>query len=169
MSKTAGGRYYTDYIDPILPSQCREVWLQFHNPARPDAEIDKDGDTLTGKWLLYREPDAVDELWPRLKESTHHGRLGVSMKATTAANPGREAGGLICVYTQDWRDIADIRRVLSELRSLGIADKLYYKADAQTLRGLSGSIYCSPRSTALEVTAKGKVWYGQSGVPVPAL
>jgi hypothetical protein len=89
------------------------------------------------------------------------------MKATTPVNPGREGEGLICIYTQDWRDVEDVRRVIGELRALGITDRLYYKADAQTLQGMSGSVYCSPRDTALELTTKGRQWFRENGIPFP--
>lgn len=169
MSIVRHGRYFSSYQDPILPSQCQEIWLEFNNPSYHGRPEDKTEESLTGKWLIYREPEAVDALWPQLKESTYAGRLGVDMKATTAANPGREGAGLICVYTEDWRDVDDIRRVLAELRRLGVTDRLYYKADAQTLRYESGSIYCSPRETTLELTKKGRVWYQEKGEELPEL
>ncbi|WP_420705738.1 putative phosphothreonine lyase domain-containg protein [Streptomyces sp. NRRL F-5630] len=45
----------------------------------------------------------------------------------------------ICIYTQDWRDIEDVQRVLTALRALGIADVLLYKTDSDTLNGHYGT------------------------------
>ncbi len=42
---------------------------------------------------------------------------------------------VICVYTYDYADEADVRRVREELRALGFIDKLSYKADEDTLAG----------------------------------
>jgi hypothetical protein len=168
MSEILGERYYTDYEDPILPSQVTShVWLQMDNPNAPERLIDKDYETLTGKWLLYPTPEKIDALWPVLKRSLQAGRLGVSMKASTPLTGVREGAGLICIYTKSWQDIADIRRVLSELRKLGISDRIYYKADAQTLLGMSGSVYGSRQGTELEITPKGREWYREMDTPIP--
>jgi hypothetical protein len=53
MSSVRNGRYYSSFEDPILPSQTSEVWLQFDNPYTPKTVLEKDDDTLTGKWLIY--------------------------------------------------------------------------------------------------------------------
>lgn len=169
MSTIEDDRYYTDYEDPILPSQTDQGWLQFDNPATPERLLDDIGNIAAGKWLLYRAPEAIDDLWPQLKESVQAGRLGISMKASTPVTGVQEAAGLICVYTKDWRDIADIRRVVAGLRALGITDRLYYKADAQTLIGISGSVYCSPRDTVIELTKKGIAWYHDMDIPVSSV
>src|SRR5262249_57916631 len=41
----------------------------------------------------------------------------------------------LCVYTYDWTDQADVRRVRDQLRQLGITDPIPYKADHDTLAG----------------------------------
>jgi hypothetical protein len=46
---------------------------------------------------------------------------------------------LICVYTSDWHDKDDVRRVLRGLRELGISWGLSYKTDEATLDGRYGS------------------------------
>ncbi len=42
---------------------------------------------------------------------------------------------VICVYTYDWTDEADVRRVRQELRALGITSKIPYKTDDDTNAG----------------------------------
>ncbi len=42
---------------------------------------------------------------------------------------------VICVYTYDWMDEKDVRRVREELREIGIARKIPYKSDQDTLDG----------------------------------
>jgi hypothetical protein len=53
---------------------------------------------------------------------------------------------LICVYTRDWQDRDDVRRVLGALRELGVSWRLAYKTDEATGAGVYGrgsSIYVS--------------------------
>ena len=49
-----------------------------------------------------------------------------------AKNP---AVRVICVYTYDWTDEADVMRVRAELRELGFTAKISYKADSDTVAG----------------------------------
>ncbi len=53
---------------------------------------------------------------------------------------------MICVYTRDWQDRDDVRRVLGALRELGVSWRLAYKTDEATGAGVYGrgsSIYVS--------------------------
>jgi hypothetical protein len=45
---------------------------------------------------------------------------------------------VIVVYTADWQDHDDVRRVLRELRRLGFGGRLSYKTDAATIAGRYG-------------------------------
>ncbi len=89
-----------------------------------------------GKWLVFVRLSEVDEVWERIKTATEEGKLGSSAKAATAApnrfDPNRK---VICVYTYDWTDEQDVRRIRQELRKLGITWKVAYKADYDTLQG----------------------------------
>ena len=164
MSFIKDRRYHTDFEDTILPSQASAYdWLQFTISERRASSVEGAVD-YTGKWLIFRSIDILDELWPKLKLAAQQQKLGHSMKSSTAKN-----SKLICIYTKDWRDVADIRRVLITLRQLGITERLYYKADEQTNMGVSGSIYCSPYGETIEITPEGREWYRFTGEPVPAL
>ncbi len=56
---------------------------------------------------------------------------------------------VICVYTEDYRNKADVKSVLNEIRKIGIKGKLYYKPDIMTVKGVyysnstKASLYCS--------------------------
>jgi hypothetical protein len=39
---------------------------------------------------------------------------------------------VICVYTYDWKDEVDVKRVREELRNIGVTRKIAYKADEDT-------------------------------------
>lgn len=92
----------------------------------------------SGKWLVFVDVKNIDEVWTRIKKATEEGRLGDSVKVATAkpnpnaTNPDTK---VICVYTYDWTDEKDIKRVREELRKLGITNKIPYKADEDTLSG----------------------------------
>ncbi len=91
-----------------------------------------------GKWLLFAPVAQVDEVWAKIKQATEAGLLGSLAKVATAmpsplaTNPARR---LICVYTYDWTDVADVRRVRSQLRDFGFVAKIQYKADDDTRAG----------------------------------
>jgi hypothetical protein len=66
------------------------------------------------------------------------GRLGGSAKVSTAKpNPLSKdpRKRVICVYTYDWTDEEDVRRIREELRKLGVVNKIPYKSDGDTLSG----------------------------------
>ncbi len=90
-----------------------------------------------GKWLIFVPLSDLDGVWAKVRHATEEGRLGGSSKAATACNPSfaDPAGRVICVYTYDQTDEADVMRVRAELREVGITRKIPYKADADTRAG----------------------------------
>jgi Domain of unknown function (DUF1917) len=118
------------------PSQVtHEYWL-YAKRKRGDYP---DTTANSGKWLIFTPISQIDEVWTKIKLATEDGCLGESAKVATAkpnpivTNPGMK---VICVYTYDWTDEADVRRVRQELRALGITSKIPYKADRDTNAGI---------------------------------
>lgn len=150
MSFISNGRYFTDLEDLILPSMCTERWLQFDQPA------EEYNLAYTGKWMLFTPIlDDHDKQWPLLKRALNDGLLGIGIKASTALSTREDH--LTCVYTKDYQDIDDVRRVLISLRNLGFHGRLAYKTDEQTRGLVSGSLYWSPPdSTEVIVTKAGR-------------
>lgn len=134
------------------PSEITDVyWVIAHaSDAKPGAY----DPTAVGKWLLFVGVSNIDDAWELVRAETEAGRLGIAAKASTArqnpnARPG--SGKLICVYTRDYRDSADVGRVLARLREIGFKGRLSYKTDQATLAGQYGrgtSIYTSPPGSA---------------------
>ena len=93
-----------------------------------------------GKWLIWIQNSAIDATWQRIKIETEAGRLGISAKVSTAApNPRGNAGThVICVYTYDYEDKADVDRVRQLLREMGFANKIPYKTNKATHEGKYG-------------------------------
>ncbi|KAL2815502.1 hypothetical protein BJX63DRAFT_160368 [Aspergillus granulosus] len=101
---------------------------------------------VTGKWLLFMTPDRVDLFWRAVVEGTLRGELGHAAKVATDADDGQGRARLICIYTKDYRDREDIKRVLMRLMELGLVRKgdmpIYYKCDVLTyLEIKSGNKY----------------------------
>lgn len=90
--------------------------------------------TTCGKWMLFPSSEDYPRFWRLVAEATAEGKLGVTSKAATYAT--NDPLNLICVYTYDFTDDADVRRVLGELVDLGVCTKggkpIYYKCDAYT-------------------------------------
>jgi hypothetical protein len=92
----------------------------------------------TGKWLVFVDVEQLDDTWRRIKAATEQGILGSRAKsATSLRNPNamNHNAKVICVYTYDWKDERDVKRVRAELRRLGIEKKISYKTDEDTLAG----------------------------------
>jgi len=98
----------------------------------------------SGKWLIPLREEKLDAIWPPIKQATEDGTLGQgSMAGTAKPNPRARKSGekMICVFTYDWTDAEDARRVRQALRDLGIKKKLHYKADEDTRAGTYGRDY----------------------------
>lgn len=118
------------------------------------ANLAKEANVLSGKWMLFQSSNNVTEVWRAVAEATVENRLGSEAKVATDGGDG--ASRLICVYTKDFSDTADAIRVLHELDAMGLVDTkkgIYYKADVYTYLdifsnnaadyGLQASLYSS--------------------------
>jgi len=86
----------------------------------------------SGKWLIFESIEEIDETWERIKKATIKGLLGPSSKVSTAKkNPNTldHLTKVICVFTEDYNNKEDVKRVENRLRSLDIENKLIYKLD----------------------------------------
>lgn len=100
----------------------------------------------SGKWMLFPSPRDVDAVWRVVADATASGQLGSAAKVATksaaeeeADSQGRVESGrprLVCVYTTDFADVADVQRVLRKLDQLdlvrkrgpwGVEGGIYYK------------------------------------------
>jgi hypothetical protein len=96
----------------------------------------------SGKWMIFSQLDEHDQAWETIRDATESDELGFSAKAATAfKNPRRISNSelLICVYTYDYSDLDDVRRVFNRLRTLGFAQQLPYKSNADTRAGNYGN------------------------------
>lgn len=145
MIKTSDGKYVCEEHIPPSSQLHKVYWLTAGRimgkyPNRT---------TRTGKWLIFCDKGHIDVVWDKVKQATQEGSLGNLAKVSTPAEKSSELGyrkgsHVICVYTYDYEDIADVRRIMCELlkidiieglRKVGIIDELRYKTDEDTLLG----------------------------------
>ncbi|KAH6649651.1 hypothetical protein F5144DRAFT_616753 [Chaetomium tenue] len=85
---------------------------------------------VMGKWMLFPEPEHVDEIWAKVAMATVNGELGIAAKVATRVEA--EKARLVCVYTSDFRDKDDVARVLNTMRELELVrpsgKQVYYKS-----------------------------------------
>jgi hypothetical protein len=133
------------------PSQERtHHWLWAKAPQA--SSRDEDASAWGGKWLWFPPLSTLDRSWGIICTATEDGVLGCQSKVGTLINARQGSDDTrrpICIYTDDWRDLEEVQRVLSSLRSLGIPDALMYKTNDDTRRGRYGkgaSTYVAPAS-----------------------
>ena len=119
-------------------------------PLRKQAEADlyaaaKEKGGTAGKWRLFPMADDVTRFWSLIATATAAGELGHAAKVATDDGSGNVKPRLICIYTEDFSDKADVKRVLERLVDMGLVKRkgpmgeergIYYKADAFTYLGI---------------------------------
>ncbi len=118
--------------DPLKYAVLREGKFVFLPPDYKPA-VEKGG-----KWLLFVHVKDVDDIWDKISKATKEGKLGPASKVsieTSSLFSTNPMTRVICVYTSDWKDENDVKRVREELRNLGILNKIPYKTDEDTVQG----------------------------------
>lgn len=109
------------------------------NPLRRKLEqnisaLAKETGVTCGKWMFFPSVDYVDSIWKTVITALDNGELGNTAKVATDDGSGQVR--LICVYTDDFGDIKDVKRVLETLVQKRLVDEesrpIYYKCDAYT-------------------------------------
>ncbi len=133
--KRREGKKLSVSAEPLKPSEVTDsYWLGAERKIGAYPGHTENG----GKWLIFVPASQIDEVWEKIKRATEEGKLGSSAKVSTAKpNPNAKDPNskVICVYTYDWTDEKDAKRVREELRHLGIMSKIPYKADNETFSG----------------------------------
>ena len=149
-----------------FPRQVRDGYFPNHDVTRPaatteadlpevererEASLPADPETvrdvdrlalettyLSGKWLVERPAETVDEVWEAVVDDVAAGEFW-DAKVTTRA--GREAFGetdhAVLVFTPNYFDRADVDRVRRRLREVhGVTEAIRYRPDVYTLDGV---------------------------------
>ncbi|KXH65626.1 hypothetical protein CSAL01_11123 [Colletotrichum salicis] len=89
-------------------------------------------------------PKDVNEVWSVIARATANNELGIAAKVAPW-NPYTDPTGrkdrIVCVYTADFSNMADVTRILRRLRELKLVEAMgrpiYYKPDAFTYLGIA--------------------------------
>lgn len=126
---------------PLNPSTCVDRYWMYVVSSKIDR--DKINTEFCGKWLLFFDESVIDEHWARIAAAVRSGKLGISAKVATGMGHLVDSGfdprnRVVCVYTLDFRDRQDVRKVREGLRKLGYDQPIRYKTDQATRDGLYG-------------------------------
>lgn len=130
----------TDYPTDGLPTQVPGgKWLYAFRQVGTYPEHTERG----GKWLVFLSAATIDRYWQLIKDAVERGELGDEAKVATKDMPRQRDGHayVVCVYTYDHADKADVMRIRQRLRDLGIRREIDYKADEDTQFLRYGSNY----------------------------
>ncbi|KAJ6031117.1 hypothetical protein N7540_001849 [Penicillium herquei] len=112
------------------------------NPLRGELEVGilslaRETGITAGKWMLFPSDDRVDAVWRTLVLALEKGDVCADAKVSTDDGKGTGQDRLICIYTEDFADKEDVKKVLQMLAKEELFDPrgrpIYYKSDAFTL------------------------------------
>ncbi|KAL8711087.1 MAG: hypothetical protein Q9220_004468 [cf. Caloplaca sp. 1 TL-2023] len=140
-----------DEIETFMAGKAKGTITRKLTPLRKALEEGllgkaKEKGFTSGKWMLFPFPDDVNRQWGIVAEATVNRELGFAAKVAPDGGKGDQEARLICVYTKDFSDLDDVKRVLGKLVELGLAKKkslvgeekmIWYKADAFTELGIT--------------------------------
>ena len=158
-------------IEASMAGKAKSVTGRKLTALRQRTEADlyaaaRDKGCTEGKWMLFPPAGDVNRVWSLVATATAAGELGHAAKVAT--DDGSGTTRLICVYTADFADAGDVRRVLEALVGMGlVAGKgplgeergIYYKADAFTYLGIdskNGWGFKASLFSSRDVLARGK-------------
>lgn len=131
------GESCTPITDTLPTEETRDEWIYAfcENSSYPKHT------ERSGKWQIFFSAKNIDTYWLGIKHAIEQGQLGSQAKVSTRINRKTSQRGqyVICVYTYDYEDSADARRIREALRDMGFMQKLPYKSNEDTLNGFYGS------------------------------
>lgn len=110
-----------------MPGKAKATITRKVAPLRKEVEGDlleaaREKGCTSGKWMLFPTVEDVDYVWGTVAKGTAEGSLGTAAKVAAMENEA-EGGGqrrLVCVYTKDFGDAEDVKRVLVGLKGMGL-------------------------------------------------
>jgi len=143
-------------FEASMPGKAKAIITRKVTPLRKQLELDllsaaKERKCTTGKWMLFPTVQDVDYVWSKVAKGTAERELGVAAKVAAMEDGGEGDSGarrLICVYTKDFADAEDVKRVLLGLKAMGLlrgddggeGRGIYYKC-GECARSLDASWY----------------------------
>ncbi|KPM40178.1 hypothetical protein AK830_g6366 [Neonectria ditissima] len=141
-------RLVTSFIEGMkkapkaVSMQDREIAKERKRAVHDILTLAHGGKVRAGKWMLFCPPAEVNDVWEIVAKSTANNELGIAAKvAPRSVNDDPRKDRIVCVYTSDFGDKADVGRVLQKLRELRLVEArgrpIYYKPDAFTYMGIA--------------------------------
>lgn len=125
-------------IEEDMAAKAKSTITRKVNPLRAALtegllSLAKESHETSGKWMLFPSPADVDRMWAIVCQGVLDGKLGPTAKVATTDDigvegeggrfGGGEGGRLICVYTADFGDRRDVKRILTSLKDMGLLDR----------------------------------------------
>jgi len=78
--------------------------------------------------MIFCDPQQVNEVWEYIARGVMKDELGIAAKVAPDSGQSRQMR-LICVYTKDFTDLKDVKKVAEKLRDYGVigGKPIYYK------------------------------------------
>ena len=96
-------------------------------------EISKAHNVISGKWMIFEEPDKIDMLWGKLIYHLCVERQKGFAKVSTWKKGERH---VICVYVDDYTDLEEVNGLRKALEDIGVYRRIGFKPDAYTHLGI---------------------------------
>jgi len=96
-------------------------------------QISKSHNVITGKWMIFEEPDKVDMLWGKLIYHLCVERQKGFAKVSTWKRGERH---VICVYVDNYTDLEEVNSLRKALKEIGVKRCIGFKPDAYTHLGI---------------------------------
>jgi Domain of unknown function (DUF1917) len=129
-------------LEAQYPDKAPGSIARLLKPVREKLEADihalaKEKNLTTGKWMLFPNERDIDVIWKKVALGTVENRLGCGAKIATQDDSETKSGRVVIIYSEDFTDLDDVKRVLREIQDLGLGGRdtarpLYYKLDAYT-------------------------------------
>lgn len=139
-----------------FPRNARDGYFPKHDVTRPTettaatlpsateesvGDIDRlalDETYLSGKWIIERSPDAVDDFWNAIVDDVAAERFWDAKVTTRFGREAfEEADHAVLVFTPNYFERDDVDRVRQRLREVhGVTEEIRYKPDVYTLNGI---------------------------------
>lgn len=76
-----------------------------------------------GEWMLFPMPEELAQTWELVATATARNDLGTAAKVAADEGKGNRVPRLVCVYTRDFADMADVKRVLWQLVEMELVQR----------------------------------------------
>lgn len=118
----------------IVPTQATGHWGFIWE--RPNDFYSTD---QTGKWCVVRNASDIDALWAQVRQAVRDGKFRAALVSSPRQAATHGNTYVICAFTRDWQDKADVDAAREVLRNFGVTEELGYKRDVDTVNGVYGT------------------------------